>query len=186
MPKLSEQTQQARRERILDAAERCFVQRGFHRTSMQDICREAGISPGALYIYFASKEDSIAGICERETLQFAEHLELMSEAPDFMTALRTLADTYCFDQPRSKLQLHIEIGAEMIRNEKVSARVLEVDRFVQERFTSHDRAPAAGGPHRAQRGQRRGGPRPAHDGRRAVLELARFIRISTRRPWCPR
>ena len=135
MPKLSEQTQQARRERILDAAERCFVQRGFHRTSMQDICREAGISPGALYIYFASKEDLIAGICERETLQFAEHLELMSEAPDFMTALRTLADTYCVGQPRSKLQLHIEIGAEMIRNEKVSARVLEVDRFVQERFT---------------------------------------------------
>jgi RND family efflux transporter MFP subunit len=136
MPKLSEQTRQARRERILDAAERCFVQRGFHRTSMQDICREAGISPGALYIYFASKEDLIAGICERETLQFAEHLELMSEAPDFMTALRTLADTYCVDQPRSKLQLHIEIGAEMIRNEKVSVRVLEVDRFVQERFTS--------------------------------------------------
>jgi HlyD family secretion protein len=135
MPKLSEQTQQARRERILDAAERCFVQRGFHRTNMQDICREAGISPGALYIYFASKEDLIAGICERETLQFAEHLELMSEAADFMTALRALADTYCFDQPRSKLQLHIEIGAEMIRNEKVSVRVLEVDRFVQERFT---------------------------------------------------
>lgn len=136
MPKLNEQTQQARRERILDAAERCFVQRGFHRTSMQDICREAGISPGALYIYFASKEDLIAGICEQETLQFAEHLELMSEAPDFMTALRTLADTYCFAQPQSKLQLHIEIGAEMIRSEKVGARVLEVDRFVQERFAA--------------------------------------------------
>ncbi len=136
MPKLNEQTQQARRERILDAAERCFVQRGFHRTSMQDICREAGISPGALYIYFASKEDLIAGICERETLQFAEHLELMSGAPDFMTALRTLADTYCFDQPQSKLQIHIEIGAEMIRNKKVSGRVLEVDRFVHERFTA--------------------------------------------------
>ena len=136
MPKLSEQTQQARRERILDAAERCFVQRGFHRTSMQDICREAGISPGALYIYFASKEDLIAGLCDRETLQFAEHLELMSEAPDFMTALRNLADTYCFDKPRSKLQLHIEIGAEMIRNKKVSARVLEVDLFVQERFAA--------------------------------------------------
>ena len=60
----------------------------------------------------------------------------MSEAPDFMTALRNLADTYCFDKPRSKLQLHIEIGAEMIRSKKVSARVLEVDRFVQERFAA--------------------------------------------------
>ena len=56
MPKLKPEVQQARRERILDAAEQCFARAGFHRTTMHDICKEAGVSPGALYVYFDSKE----------------------------------------------------------------------------------------------------------------------------------
>ena len=34
-----------RRARILDAAERCFVRAGFHRTTMQDVAAEAAMSP---------------------------------------------------------------------------------------------------------------------------------------------
>ena len=56
-PKLAD-----RRSAILDAAERCFAQSGFHQASMHDICVAAGMSPGNLYRYFASKEAIIAGI----------------------------------------------------------------------------------------------------------------------------
>ena len=56
MPKLKPDTQRARREHILDAAEVCFARAGFHRTTMQDICKEALISPGALYVYFTSRK----------------------------------------------------------------------------------------------------------------------------------
>ena len=66
MPRLKPETQAARRAHILDAAERCFARTGFHATTMNDICREAVVSAGALYIYFASKEELIAGLCERE------------------------------------------------------------------------------------------------------------------------
>ncbi len=59
MPKLAPKTQQARREHILDAAERCFITKGFHPSTMDDICREAHVSSGALYTYFVSKEDLI-------------------------------------------------------------------------------------------------------------------------------
>jgi HlyD family secretion protein len=130
MPKLDEQTQQARRERILDAAERCFSSHGFHRSSMQDICREAGVSAGAFYIYFRSKEDLISGLCERETQEFAGNLVNLGEAPDFIGALRDLAEHYCFGQPVSKLRLHMEIAAEAGRNEAVRARINETDAFV--------------------------------------------------------
>lgn len=135
MPKLDEDTQRARRENILNAAERCFSGQGFHSTSMQDICREAGISPGALYIYFNSKEELIAALCERERQAFARALTALSEAPDFMEALRQLGDAYCLDQPHHKFCFHTEMQAEALRNPAIGATVRETDRFIVEHFT---------------------------------------------------
>ncbi|MGF1622066.1 MAG: TetR/AcrR family transcriptional regulator [Rhodomicrobiaceae bacterium] len=130
MPKLDEQTQKARREQILDAAERCFTRQGFHGASMQDICREAGVSPGALYIYFTSKEGLIAGICEREKAKLGQALASVSEAPDFLAALARLAETYCLDEPQEKLRLQLEINAEAMRNPDIGRMVAEIDKFV--------------------------------------------------------
>ena len=64
MPKMSDAHLEARRQQILDAAEACFSRQGFHHTSMQTICSEAGLSPGAVYRYFSSKEDIIAASCQ--------------------------------------------------------------------------------------------------------------------------
>jgi len=134
MPRLDEKTQRARRETILDAAESCFTRQGFHQTSMQDICREAGISPGALYLYFTSKEDLIAGICEREKGALAEALASVGEADDFFGALGRLAQTYCLNEPRDKMRLHLEINAEAMRNPKVGHMVRAIDKFVLDSF----------------------------------------------------
>ena len=64
MPKVSQEHRDARREQILAAAKRCFVRDGFHETSMQDLFAESGLSAGAVYRYFASKEDMILAIAE--------------------------------------------------------------------------------------------------------------------------
>jgi AcrR family transcriptional regulator len=45
-----------RRESILDAALRCFVERGFHGTAIPQIAEAASISAGTIYHYFESKE----------------------------------------------------------------------------------------------------------------------------------
>ncbi|NJM34184.1 MAG: TetR/AcrR family transcriptional regulator [Rhodomicrobium sp.] len=134
MPKLDEQAQRARREHILDAAERCFAREGFHRTSMQDICREAGISPGALYIYFTSKEDLIAGICEREKTTFGYALASIADSADFMGALAKVAEAHCLNEPSEKLRLQVEIDAEALRNPAVGEIVRGIDAFVVENF----------------------------------------------------
>ncbi len=134
MPKLDEQTQRARREHILDAADRCFARQGFHRTSMQDICRDAGISAGALYLYFTSKEALIAGICEREKTALAQGLAAIADSPDFIAALSELAETYCIRQPEEKLRLYLEINAEATRNPEIGRSQLEIDNFIVKSF----------------------------------------------------
>lgn len=53
---------------ILETAKRLFVERGYFNTSMRDIAREAGVSTGALYHHFESKEE-IAGEIYRETVE---------------------------------------------------------------------------------------------------------------------
>jgi TetR/AcrR family transcriptional regulator, transcriptional repressor of aconitase len=64
MPKVTHEYRDARRDQILSAARRCFLRDGFHATSMQDLFAEAGLSSGAVYRYFASKEDVITAIAE--------------------------------------------------------------------------------------------------------------------------
>lgn len=134
MPKLKPATQRARREHILDAAEICFAHSGFHRTTMQDICREASISPGALYVYFASKEDLIAGLAERDRSDFAERFADVSAAPDFMQALSQLGNHYFAEEPAHKRTMCLEIGLESIRNPRVGEIYRSVDRFVEDSF----------------------------------------------------
>jgi AcrR family transcriptional regulator len=69
MPKVTEEHVQARRRQILSAAMRCFARQGFHRTTMQDIFREAELSPGAVYSYFKGKDELILAIIG-ETMAF--------------------------------------------------------------------------------------------------------------------
>jgi TetR/AcrR family transcriptional repressor of uid operon len=134
MPKLKPATQRARREHILDAAEVCFARSGFHRTTMQDICKEASISPGALYVYFNSKEDLIAGLAERDRSEFAERFAEVSAAPDFMEALSKLGDHYFREEPAHRRIMCLEIGVESTRNPRVGEIYRAVDRFVEESF----------------------------------------------------
>ena len=62
MPRVSAEHTRARRQQILDAARVAFIRDGFHATSMQDIQRESGLSAGAIYLYFKSKNEIVTGI----------------------------------------------------------------------------------------------------------------------------
>ena len=52
------------KERIIDAAYRALVKRGYHETSMKDIAAEAGVAPGLAHYYFATKEDLLVAAIE--------------------------------------------------------------------------------------------------------------------------
>jgi len=120
MPKLKPETEFARRQHILDAAERCFARGGFHATTMQDICKEASVSPGAVYVYFDSKEALIAGLCERDRAQLAERIERLAQSPDFLAALGAIGETYLVEDPASRQRLILEMGLEASRNPRIA------------------------------------------------------------------
>ena len=134
MPKLKPETQALRRDHILDVAERLFAQSGFHRTTMHDICREAAISPGALYAHFDSKEGLIEGLCERDRAELAQRLGALADAPDFLTALRTLGTHFFVDEPAHKRLFVAEMAVESTRNPRIAAIYRSVDTFCLESF----------------------------------------------------
>jgi TetR/AcrR family transcriptional regulator len=63
--KLKEREALWRKTELLTAARTIFTRKGYHRTTMDDVAREAGISKGALYLYFPSKEKMFMALIEK-------------------------------------------------------------------------------------------------------------------------
>ncbi len=108
---------QEQRKRILDAAMVCFGRDGFHGASMQKICAEAGMSPGALYRYFPSKESIIAAIVEGERSERLAMFDMITQAPSVLGALAACLGELLSGRNMATARLGPEIMAEAIRNE---------------------------------------------------------------------
>jgi AcrR family transcriptional regulator len=63
--KRRERERAQRRESILDAAEQVFYQKGYAPTRVEDVARQAQLSKGALYQYFASKDELLLAVTVR-------------------------------------------------------------------------------------------------------------------------
>lgn len=124
-----------RHTRILDAAERSFMRAGFHRTTMQDVAAEAGMSPGNLYRYFPSKDALVAGLCERDRAGLAGELAVLRDSgAGFLDAFRELGRQHFEEDGCGKARLCLEIWAEASRNPEVAAFQTEFDRTLESLF----------------------------------------------------
>ena len=92
-PKVSEQYLEDRRNQILDAAVATFSRNGLHQTTIEDIRLEAGLSRGAVYHYFKSKEDIIDAIRGRSARQAEAIYISQTEADDAESVLLGLIDS---------------------------------------------------------------------------------------------
>ena len=61
-----------RANRILDAAVKLIVHYGYDKTTVSDIAKEAGISKGAVYLHFESKDALFEALLIREMKNYAE------------------------------------------------------------------------------------------------------------------
>ena len=117
MPKVSDAHLAARRRQILDAAAACFARDGFHRTSMQDIVRESGISAGLVYRYFEGKDDMIAAIVTEwhDQRQVFASGTVDERAAAFLDYLRSVGRP----DAAATLRLGVQIWAEAVRNPRI-------------------------------------------------------------------
>ncbi|MFL1377013.1 MULTISPECIES: TetR/AcrR family transcriptional regulator [unclassified Nocardiopsis] len=115
-------------ERLLDAATRLFAERGYEGTSVQEIVVAAGVTKGAMYHYFGSKDDLLYEVYARVLRMQTEHLVRISQldtpvvervhaaaADVIVTSVANLDDTVIFF--RSMHQLSEEKQRE-VRSER--------------------------------------------------------------------
>ncbi len=74
MPKVVPVYKEEAKSRILDAANKVFAERGYHEATMDDIAKRLGVSKGAIYLYFSSKEDLFEAMCKTAPQAFKEIL----------------------------------------------------------------------------------------------------------------
>ena len=98
-----EREKERRRQQIIVAAKRVFSEKGFNKATMEDIAKEAELSPGTLYLYFKNKEELYASLSLR-ILQYL-HIRVThvnkerSLSPDqkLSALMEAMYDVYDFD-----------------------------------------------------------------------------------------
>lgn len=69
-----------RRQELVNAAVKLFVQKGFHKTTVREIAKEFGMSMGALYDYIRTKEDILFLVCDHIFKSISDKLEVSLES----------------------------------------------------------------------------------------------------------
>jgi AcrR family transcriptional regulator len=139
MPKITEAQRENRRQQILDAALRCFARDGFHNTTTADIVRESGLSQGALYLYFATKDDIIVALADDRHQGELLIAALIDGEPDPVEGLNQLLELHgrSLNDPRRAdgRRVSIQGWAEALRSPVVRASVVGGVTRVREEIT---------------------------------------------------
>jgi AcrR family transcriptional regulator len=129
MPKISELRRESRRDQILAAALACFSENGFHQTGMADIVRRSGMSHGAVYVYFPSKEDIIEALADDRHQREAILNSVGQSAKNPIEGIQALVRAYAgwAIDPAGEARRRVGINgwAEALRNPRVHARVID-------------------------------------------------------------
>ena len=149
VPGKREQTKLANRQAILDAAREVFGELGYEAATVRDIIRRTGLSVGAFYNYFRSKEAVRAALAADGARRFSPMLKgLRGQTPDFESFVRQALrayfefvaaehETWTAKRPAGEAHAHVRGSSP-----EVQAVFAEVRSVIEEAITSR-RAPVA-------------------------------------------
>ena len=128
-----------RRKQILEAVHACLLEKPFHKTSIKDIAREAGLNHGALHYYFKNKEDLLLEYIEYIANKFMNkfderfRIEFEKSAVDiqsFQNKMRWALTEIAFNQELA--HIYTEIWAHALYNEKIMNKLKDMYRAWRE------------------------------------------------------
>jgi len=115
MPKVVAGYKEEARKTILQTASKVFAEDGYQGATMDEVAKRLGVSKGAVYQYFPSKEALFQELCGNVAQKVEEMLKLHFAGPSIMKAAENLIDAE-FDKMEERRMLLFEALAEAPRN----------------------------------------------------------------------
>lgn len=110
MTKVTQAHIDQRREDIVASARELFSQKGWQATSMQEVASEAGISTGAVYRYFASKEELLLAVFQRATDLMQEQFDKAATNTTVLGTIRSVGELVLMDEECGNPQMQLEVA----------------------------------------------------------------------------
>lgn len=94
MTELIARKKHEKRKALMDAAYSLFIHKGVARTSIAEICKEAGIAKGTFYLYFKDKDDILRALTKRISGTILKHAydKVPEDSPSFVESAVIMAD----------------------------------------------------------------------------------------------
>lgn len=157
---------EVQRERILVAAQQCFIRHGFHAAGMAAISTAAGMSPGLIYRYFDSKNAIILAIIQRQLDDKRSSIDSLPLQTDWEARIRELfAGWQRGDTSLMNPALFLEMSAQATRDPAIADALAAADEASRRHFLAWMRAHA----------QAQGALVPEDELRTRALALQSFI-----------
>ncbi|NUO75068.1 MAG: TetR/AcrR family transcriptional regulator [Lysobacter sp.] len=122
----------AQRERILVAAQKCFVVHGFHAASMANIADTAGMSAGLIYRYFKSKNDIILAIIGRQLEEARADVAQLHTSSDLVGGIAEVFQQWQANDPSlTNAALFLELTAQATRDDEIAAATQLSDKVLR-------------------------------------------------------
>lgn len=126
----------AQRNRILDAAEECFIKHGFHAASMARIAETAEISQGLAYRYFKNKNAIILAIIERQLEQRHSILDSSEDPEEFTQNILGIIEAWAASEnQKMNPVLFMEMSTEASRDPEIQEAMAKADQHYLSDFT---------------------------------------------------
>ena len=124
---------EVQRERILCAAQKCFIEHGFHAASMANIAEAAQMSAGLMYRYFENKSAIVRAIVERQLQDGRAQIEQLHSSADLAASiLQTYRSWLARDPAVMNPALYLEMSAEATRDPQIAAALQDSDERIFE------------------------------------------------------
>jgi AcrR family transcriptional regulator len=123
------------RARIMDAAVRKFAVEGYDAASVDDICNEAGVSKGAFYHHYPSKQAIFLALMQGwlEMIELGIHTTRKKNVPDTLLAITNLLPGV-FAAAEDRLPMFLEFWLRASREEKIWKAVIDPYRYYRDLF----------------------------------------------------